>query len=124
MRAMRILALALLPFAGLASPGLAADAIALPTSSNAALPVQDSSTGYGGATRLLRFPVLTPERVAIDAATERLTGDLACDSHAAGLHTLNGCGAGLSLIDVKRIDRSRAKQWLDLKRRWRRLTGG
>lgn len=87
------------------------------------LPVQDSSTGYGGATRLLRFPVLTPERVVVEAGTERLTGDLVSDSHTAGLHTLTGCGAGLSLIDVKRIDRSRAKQWLDLKRRWRRLIG-
>lgn len=86
------------------------------------LPVQDSSTGYGGATRLLRFPVLTPERVEIEAGTERLTGDLASDSHTAGLHTLTGCG-GFSLIDVKRIDRSRAKQWLDLKRRLRRLLG-
>ena len=86
------------------------------------LPVQDSSTGYGGATRLLRFPVLTPERVVIEAGTERLTGDLVSDSHTAGLHTLSGCGA-FTLIDVKRIDRSRGKQWLDLKRRVRRLAG-
>jgi hypothetical protein len=86
------------------------------------LPVQDSSTGYGGAARLLRFPVLTPERVEIDAGTERLTGDLASSSHTAGLHTLSACG-GFTLIDVKRIDRSRGKQWLDLKRRLRRLLG-
>ncbi|NCT81763.1 MAG: glycosyl hydrolase family 43 [Comamonadaceae bacterium] len=87
------------------------------------LPVQDSSTGYGGATRLLRFPLLTPQRVEIEAGAERLTGELASDSHRAGLHTLNGCG-GFTLIDVKRIDRSRGKQWLDLKRRLRRLLGG
>lgn len=87
------------------------------------LPVQDCSTGYGGATRLLRFPRLTPERVDIEAATERLTGDLASDSHTAGLHTLTGCG-GLTLIDVKRIDRSRGRQWLDMKRRVKRLLGG
>lgn len=84
------------------------------------LPVQDSSTGYGSATRLLRLPVLTPERVVIEAATERLTGDLVSRSHTAGLHTLTGCG-DFTLIDVKRIDRSRAKQWLDFKRRLRRL---
>ena len=84
------------------------------------LPVQDSSTGYGSATRLLRFPVLTPERVVIEAGTERLTGDLVSSSHTAGLHTLTGCGA-FTLVDVKRIDRSRGKQWLDFKRRWRRL---
>jgi len=88
------------------------------------LPVQDSSTGYGGATRLLRFPVLTPERVVVEAATERLTGDLASRSHTAGLHTLTGCGEAFTLIDVKRIDRSRGKQWLDFKRRLKRLVKG
>ncbi|MEO6276698.1 hypothetical protein [Roseateles sp.] len=87
------------------------------------LPVQDSSTGYGSATRLLRFPVLTPEQVVIEAATERLTGNLVSHSHTAGLHTLNGCGDAFTLIDVKRIDRSRGKQWLDFKRRLRRLMG-
>ncbi len=87
------------------------------------LPVQDSSTGYGGATRLLRFTSLTPERVVLEAGVERLTGDLVSATHTAGLHTLNGCGDGLSLIDVKRIDRSRTKQWLDFKRRLRRLMG-
>jgi hypothetical protein len=84
------------------------------------LPVQDSSAGYGSATRLLRFPELTPERVVIEAGNERLTGDLVSGSHTAGLHTLTGCGA-FTLIDVKRIDRSRGKQWLDFKRRLRRL---
>jgi hypothetical protein len=84
------------------------------------LPVQDSSAGYGSATRLLRLPVLTPERVVVEAGTERLTGDLVCDIHTAGLHTLTGCG-GYTLIDVKRIDRSRGRQWLDLKRRVARL---
>jgi hypothetical protein len=87
------------------------------------LPVQDSSTGYGGATRLLRFPVLSPALVSIDAGSERLTGDLVSPTHTAGLHTLSGCGA-FTLIDVKRIDRSRMRQWLDFKRRLRRLVGG
>lgn len=86
------------------------------------LPVQDGSQGYGSATRLLRFPVLSPERVVVEARPERLTGDLVSDTHTAGLHTLSACG-DLTLIDVKRIDRSRTKQWLDLQRRWRRLTG-
>ncbi|MFN3305391.1 MAG: hypothetical protein ACK44A_16990 [Roseateles sp.] len=85
------------------------------------LPVQDCSTGYGGATRLLRLPELTPERVVIDAGTERLTGDLVSSTHTAGLHTLTGCGDAYTLIDVKRIDRSRGRQWLDFKRRLRRL---
>lgn len=86
------------------------------------LPVQDSAAGYGGATRLLRFPVLTSQRIVIEAAAERLTGDLVSASHTAGLHTLTGCdGDAFTLIDVKRIDRSRGRQWLDFKRRLRRL---
>lgn len=88
------------------------------------LPVQDSSAGYGSATRLLRLPVLSPERVVIEGGSERLTGDLVSHTHTAGLHTLTGCSDALTLIDVKRIDRSRGRQWLDLKRRWRRLIGG
>lgn len=86
------------------------------------LPVQDSSTGYGGATRLLRFPVLSPALVSIEAGSERLTGDLVSSSHTAGLHTLSACGE-LTLIDVKRVDRSRMRQWLDFQRRLRRLVG-
>lgn len=87
------------------------------------LPVQDCAAGYGAATRLLRVPVLTPERVVVEAGDERLSGDLVSTTHTAGLHTLTGHG-GFTLIDVKRIDRSRAKQWLDFKRRLRRLAGG
>ncbi|MFG6465609.1 hypothetical protein [Roseateles sp. BYS87W] len=86
------------------------------------LPVQDSSTGYGGATRLLRFPVLTPEQVQVELLPERLTGDLVSTTHTAGLHTLTGCGE-FTLIDVKRIDRSRGRQWLDFQRRLKRLLG-
>ncbi|MET0518269.1 MAG: hypothetical protein ABW005_05470 [Burkholderiaceae bacterium] len=84
------------------------------------LPVQDSSEGYGSATRLLRMAALSPERVRIEMLDGRLTGDLVSDDHQAGLHTLSACGP-LTLIDVKRIERSRARQWLDLKRRVRRL---
>lgn len=87
------------------------------------LPVQDSSTGYGSATRWLRLCTLSAERVVIEPSAERLTGDLASDTHTAGLHTLTACGP-FTLIDVKRIDRSRGKQWLDMKRRLRRLWGG
>lgn len=86
------------------------------------LPVQDSTQSYGSAVRLLRFTVLRPDRVVLEAGVDRLTGDLVSTSHTAGLHTLSACGA-LTLIDVKRIDRSRGKQWLDLKRRARRLLG-
>jgi hypothetical protein len=84
------------------------------------LPVQDSSGGYGSATRLLHINSLSPDHFEAGLSTERLTGDLASASHGAGLHTLSACGE-LTLIDVKRIDRSRGRQWLDLKRRVRRL---
>ena len=84
------------------------------------LPVQDCSQGYGSATRLLRMTELTPEKVEIEALDWRLTGDLVSSEFDAGLHTFSACGP-YTLIDVKRIDRSRTKQWLDLKRRARRL---
>jgi hypothetical protein len=51
-----------------------------------------------------------------------LTGDLVSDVFTQGLHTLSACGSS-TLLDVKRIDRSRRRQWLDMKRRLRRLVG-
>jgi hypothetical protein len=86
------------------------------------LPVQDCSGGYGSATRMLRMLELTPDRIRIEALSLRLTGDLVSNEFTAGLHTLSACG-DFTLIDVKRIDRSRGRQWLDLKRRVRRLGG-
>lgn len=86
------------------------------------LPVQDCSQTYGGATRMLRFEQLALDRVQFAPTDLLLHGGLARADHAAGLHTLSACGE-LSLIDVKRIERSRAKQWLDLQRRLRRLIG-
>ena len=86
------------------------------------LPVQDCAAGYGSALRLLRFDVLEPADVRCEMTSVRLTGDLVSPDHAQGLHTLSACGP-LTLIDVKRIDRSRNKQWLDLRRRARRLVG-
>jgi hypothetical protein len=56
------------------------------------LPVQDSSTGYGGATRLLRFRADAAAR-GHRGRVERLTGDLASDSHTAGLHTLTAAAS-------------------------------
>jgi hypothetical protein len=84
------------------------------------LPVQDSSSGYGSATRLLRMAELRPEGVRIEVLDWRLTGDLVSEDYQAGLHTVSAC-AGFTLVDVKRIERSRMRQWLDLKRRVRRL---
>jgi len=84
------------------------------------LPVQDCSETYGGALRLLRFEELSPRQVSVQSTSMRLTGDLVSDEYVKGFHTLSACG-DFTLFDVKRIDRSRVKQWLDLKRRVRRL---
>ncbi|TXD80871.1 glycosyl hydrolase family 43 [Mitsuaria sp. TWR114] len=86
------------------------------------LPVQDSRTSYGGATRWLRFDRLTPQAVEVRALPATFTGDLAHPGFLSGLHTMSACG-DLTLIDVKRIDRSRHRQWLDWKRRVRRWFG-
>ena len=84
------------------------------------LPLQDSSRTYGGALRLLTFSQLSPERVAVKVLPDQYTGDLVSLSHRDGLHTLSACG-DLTLLDVKRIDRSRQRLWLDWQRRLRRL---
>ncbi len=84
------------------------------------LPVQDSAGGYGSALRLLRFDELQPDRVRCTDTSVRLTGDLVSSDHTEGFHTLSACGE-FTLFDVKRIDRSRTRQWLDLRRRARRL---
>ena len=86
------------------------------------LPLQDSSGGYGSALQLCRLETLDPSLVRFEADAIRLTGDLVSDEYAQGLHTASGCGP-YTLIDVKRIDRSRMRQWLDLRRRARRLVG-
>ena len=84
------------------------------------LPVQDCSEAYGCATRLLRFTQLNESRVVFEHTPARFTGALVSDEYQAGFHTLSACGT-LTLIDVKKVTRSRAKHWLDLKRRSRRM---
>ena len=84
------------------------------------LPVQDCSEAYGCAIRLLRFTQLDESRVVFEHTPARLTGGLVSDEYQAGLHTLSACG-NLTLIDVKKATHSRAKHWIDLKRRSRRL---
>lgn len=86
------------------------------------LPVQDSAAGYGSALRWLRFDRLEPEDVRCEMTPVRLTGELVSDDFTQGLHTLSACGPW-TLLDVKRVDRSRRRQWLDLRRRVRRLVG-
>jgi len=92
----------------------------LDASGDVILPVQDCSQSYGGGVRLLRVRGLESGRCEVESLAARFSGEQASDTHREGLHTLSGCGE-FTLIDVKRIERSRERQWLDLKRRARRL---
>ena len=79
------------------------------------LPVQDCTSTYGGAIRPLKIIELSPHSFRAEA------GDaIAPPSQAApfldGLHTLSGCGE-LTLVDVKRVDRSLGGFAVDLRRR-------
>jgi hypothetical protein len=84
------------------------------------LPVQDCGDTYGGALRLLRFRLLTPEAVAAELLPLRLHGGLVSDDHTEGLHTLSACGSRFTLLDVKRIAHDPGRRWLDWQRRARR----
>jgi hypothetical protein len=68
------------------------------------LPVQDCARTYGGAIRLLRIPELTPARFEAHAEG-RIAPPATAAPYVDGLHTLSACG-DVTLIDVKRIDRS------------------
>lgn len=84
------------------------------------LPVQDCSRTYGGAIRLLRIDELTPDRFVAEAG-DAITPPPAAAPYVDGLHTLSACGE-VSLIDVKRIDRSAGGLMIDAGRmlgRWR-----
>jgi len=81
------------------------------------LPVQDCTRTYGGAIRLLRIHELSPDR--FEAEAEALIGaPPQAGVYRDGLHTLSACGP-VTLIDVKRIDRSAAGLLIDLRRRLR-----
>jgi hypothetical protein len=68
------------------------------------LPVQDCSETYGGAIRLLRFSVLTPDRVEM-AASARIEAPADFAPYVEGLHTLAAADE-VTLIDVKRTELS------------------
>ena len=85
------------------------------------LPVQDCTATYGGAIRPLRFARLDPEVIATSLGTPIVPPTDAAP-YRAGLHTLSACGA-VTLVDVKRIDRSGRGWLIDLRRAARRLIG-
>jgi hypothetical protein len=78
--------------------------VPVPRDGDLLLPVQDCTRTYGGAVRLLRVVELTPERFHAQAGPPILPPDSAAP-YVDGLHTLSACGP-ITLIDVKRIDRS------------------
>jgi len=78
------------------------------------LPVQDCSRTYGGAIRLLHIHQLTPDRFEADLS-DALAPPRSAAPYRDGLHTLAGCG-DVTLIDVKRIDRSLAGLAIDARR--------
>ncbi|WP_296595659.1 hypothetical protein [Phenylobacterium sp.] len=85
------------------------------------LPVQDCARTYGGAIRLLRIETLTPDRFVAEAGAP-LAAPASAEPFRDGLHTLSSCGP-VTLLDVKRIDRSPAGLAIDVGRqlgRWRR----
>jgi len=84
------------------------------------LPVQDCVATYGAAIRLLTVFELTPDRFVAEASGP-ITPPAGAAPFVDGLHTLSAC-AELTLIDVKRIDRSLGGMAIDLGRRlgrWR-----
>lgn len=80
------------------------------------LPVQDCSVTYGGSLRFLRFSLLSETQVSCEQLPVQLTGDLAAADYPDGLHTFSACG-DLTLIDVKRINRSFGRHIVNLKRK-------
>lgn len=82
------------------------------------LPVQDCTRSYGGAVRLLHVHRLTPD--CFEAEAQGLVAPPPqAGAYRDGLHTLSACGA-VTLVDVKRIDRSPRGLLIDLQRRLRR----
>jgi len=80
------------------------------------LPTQDCTRTYGGAVNILRIDELT-EKVFRCSLTRTLSAE-----GFDGLHTLSACGE-VTLFDVKRIETSSQRLWIDLTRRWRRAMG-
>ncbi|MEO5640485.1 MAG: formyl transferase [Sphingomicrobium sp.] len=78
------------------------------------LPLQDNVGTYGAAIRLLEVTTLTPDAFAA-APGARIAAPSSAGRYREGLHTLSACGE-LTLIDVKRVDRSGRGWLIDLRR--------
>ncbi len=82
------------------------------------LPTQDCDGGYGRAISLLRIDDLTGQTFKAEVVRRIAASDFGIS--AEGLHTLSNCGA-VTLIDVKHIDTSRKRFFINVIRRLRRL---
>jgi hypothetical protein len=78
------------------------------------LPVQDCSRTYGGAIRILRLTRLSPDAVETELGPP-LTPP-ADTQYREGMHTLAACGP-VTLIDVKKVDRTGRGWLIDLRRK-------
>lgn len=85
------------------------------------LPVQNCVGGYGVGLNVLRIDDLTSDRFAAEVVSSLSPGHL-LPGYGDGLHTLSACG-DVTLIDVKRLDASKARSWIDLERRITRAFG-
>jgi hypothetical protein len=81
------------------------------------LPVQDCTATYGGAIRLLKVRELSPHGFKAEAGPA-ITPPPRAAPFIDGLHTLSACGP-LTLVDVKRVDRSLGGAAVELGRRLR-----
>jgi hypothetical protein len=86
------------------------------------LPVQDCTRTYGGAIRPLFIETLTPEVFAAEAGPP-IRPPRSAAGYRDGLHTLSACG-DVTLIDVKRVERSVRRRLLDLRALSRRVVSG
>ncbi|MEO7786661.1 MAG: formyl transferase [Sphingomicrobium sp.] len=73
------------------------------------IPLQDNVATYGSAIRLLEVAALTPDRLEASLGA-RIAPPASAVPYSEGLHTLSACG-DITLIDVKRVDRS-GRGWL------------
>lgn len=79
------------------------------------IPVQDNVGTYGAAIRLLEIDTLTIDRFEATVGA-RIAPPPSAGQYREGLHTLSACGE-ITLIDVKRIDRS-GRGWMIDACRW------
>jgi hypothetical protein len=80
------------------------------------IPVQDNRATYGGAIRLLKVDRLSDQHFEASLGPH-LVPPASAGRYSAGLHTLSA-GGDVTLIDVKRIDRSGRGWLIDARRRF------